>query len=201
MCWMAPEILMSASVNVWPGAITTDGETFQPTPSSRPSLSPVPFVAMPPLPFSPVKFSGEIERVRAFESRGRSPRPDTTPDCATAKAAAAPRVRAQAARRAARESELMSFLLGRFRRESIPAALCALRREGAGRRGLTRRGEGFPAERPEEGEVGEPERRPHEREPREVGRRAEEPVARGRKPHDEEPAEERLDAVLEQVRH
>jgi hypothetical protein len=40
----------------------TDGETFQPWPSSRAAFLPVPSVAMPPLPFSPVKFSGLIER-------------------------------------------------------------------------------------------------------------------------------------------
>ena len=34
---------------------------------------------MPPLPFSPVKFSGEIERVFAFERRGRSPTPVVMP--------------------------------------------------------------------------------------------------------------------------
>ena len=32
-------------------------------------MAPVPSVAMPPLPFSPVKFSGEIERVFASDRR------------------------------------------------------------------------------------------------------------------------------------
>lgn len=40
-------------------------------PSAAPAL--VPSVAMPPLPFSPVKFSGLIERVCAFERRDRFP--------------------------------------------------------------------------------------------------------------------------------
>ena len=40
----------------------------------------MPSVAMPPLPFSPVKFSGEIDRVRALDSLQRllrlTPRPE-----------------------------------------------------------------------------------------------------------------------------
>ena len=47
----------------------TEGETFQPWPSSRAAFLPVPSVAMPALPFSPVKFSGLIERDWAFETR------------------------------------------------------------------------------------------------------------------------------------
>ena len=51
-----------------------EGETFQPRPepfgpSPRAWILPVPSVAMPPLPFSPVKFSGEMERVFADDSR------------------------------------------------------------------------------------------------------------------------------------
>ena len=38
-----------------------------------------PSVAMPALPFSPVKFSGLIERVCAFDSRDRLPRPMPSP--------------------------------------------------------------------------------------------------------------------------
>ena len=51
----------------------TEGETFQPCPRSRAAFLPVPSVAMPALPFSPVKFSGLIERVWAAESRQRLP--------------------------------------------------------------------------------------------------------------------------------
>src|SRR5438876_12144703 len=52
----------------------TEGETFHFCPSSRAAFLPVPSVAIPPLPFSPVRFSGLIERVFAFESRKRLPR-------------------------------------------------------------------------------------------------------------------------------
>ena len=74
ICWMAPEPWMSASVKVFPASICTDGEIFQPCPSSRAACAPVPSVAIPPLPFSPVKFSGLIDRDFALESRGRLPR-------------------------------------------------------------------------------------------------------------------------------
>ena len=70
---------MSASTNVSCGAIDTDGETFQPCPSSRPGPAPVPSVAMPPRPFSPVKFSGLIERVSASASRQTLPSPTPRP--------------------------------------------------------------------------------------------------------------------------
>ena len=53
---------MSASVKVSPGAISIEGETFQPTPRSRAQTAPVPSLARPPAPGAPVKFSGEIER-------------------------------------------------------------------------------------------------------------------------------------------
>ena len=69
ICWMQPGPLISASVKVVPALMLTDGETFQPWPSSREARLPVPSVAMPALPFSPVKFSGLIERVWAFEVR------------------------------------------------------------------------------------------------------------------------------------
>src|SRR5215213_2391289 len=62
MCWIAPGPVISQRVNVWPGSMRTDGETFQPWPRSWAAPSPVPCVAMPALPFSPVKFSGEMER-------------------------------------------------------------------------------------------------------------------------------------------
>jgi len=79
---------MSASTNMAPGAIDTDGEIFQPRPSSRPGPAPVPSVAMPPRPFSPVKFSGLIERVSASARRhtlaSPTPRPFHAPLSVTA---------------------------------------------------------------------------------------------------------------------
>ena len=48
-----------------------EGLTFQPRPRYLAAFWPVPVVAIPPLPFSPVKFSGEIERVWAPEVRYR----------------------------------------------------------------------------------------------------------------------------------
>ena len=62
ICWMVPGPLMSAISKVLCAATRTDGETFQPWPRSRAQPSPVPVVAIPPLPFSPVKFSGLTER-------------------------------------------------------------------------------------------------------------------------------------------
>ena len=69
---------MSASVNVSPGAILTNGFTFQPLPSSRAqpdalatlrlSLSATGSASAPALR-APVKFSGLIERERASERR------------------------------------------------------------------------------------------------------------------------------------
>ena len=71
---MAPEPSMSATVNVSPGAMRTEGEIFQPWPRSRAQLAPVPSVAVPALPFSPVKFSALMERVFALDSSDRLPR-------------------------------------------------------------------------------------------------------------------------------
>src|SRR5437016_817392 len=68
MCWIAPGPAMLQSVKVFPGSIRTLGEIFQPTPSSRAAFLPVPSVAMPALPFSPVKFSGLIDRDLALLS-------------------------------------------------------------------------------------------------------------------------------------
>ena len=78
MCWIAPGPSISARVKVSPGLMLTEGEIFQPWPRSRATLAPVPSVAMPPLPFSPVKFSGLIERVFALESRESPPMPGVT---------------------------------------------------------------------------------------------------------------------------
>src|SRR5580704_1385862 len=74
ICWIAPDPSMSASVNVSPGWMITNGETFQPWPRSRAICAAGPSVDMPPLPFSPLKFSGEIERDLALESLARLPR-------------------------------------------------------------------------------------------------------------------------------
>src|SRR6516162_5343300 len=79
MLWMAPGPWMSATTYVAPAATSFDGETFQPRPRSRAGPAPVPSVAMPPRPFSPVGFSGLIDRVRAVDSRARLPRPRPNP--------------------------------------------------------------------------------------------------------------------------
>jgi hypothetical protein len=56
-----------------------DGDIFQPGPSSRAARAPVPSVDRQAWPFSPVKFSGLIERLRACDTRdklpGKGPRP------------------------------------------------------------------------------------------------------------------------------
>src|SRR5579862_624296 len=76
ICCIAPEPLISAMVKVSPGFITMNGLTFQPCPSSRAASFALPFskVAIPPLPGSPVKFSGPIDRVFASDRRDRLPR-------------------------------------------------------------------------------------------------------------------------------
>src|ERR1017187_5083119 len=76
---MQPGPLISPRVNVLPASIRTEGDTFQPLPSSRDAPLPVPSVAIPALPFSPVKFSGLIDRDCAFETRQRLPRLRTRP--------------------------------------------------------------------------------------------------------------------------
>src|SRR5690554_3249287 len=53
----------------------TEGDTFQPCPKSLAHSLPVPSVAMPPLPFSPVKFSGLMERLFALDNKDRLFRP------------------------------------------------------------------------------------------------------------------------------
>src|SRR5215212_10189133 len=58
-----PEPSMPAIGNVVPGAMITEGETFQPTPRSRAASAPVPRVALPPRPLAPSKFSALIDRV------------------------------------------------------------------------------------------------------------------------------------------
>src|SRR5437867_7337346 len=71
ICCISPDPLISARVKVFPGSITTKGLTFQPCPKSRAAWDAVPCTAAPPLPFSPVRFSGPIENVLAFERRYR----------------------------------------------------------------------------------------------------------------------------------
>src|SRR4029078_6201952 len=60
MCWIAPRPGRSASVNVSPALMPTDGETFHPLPRSRAALAPVPSVAWPPRAL----LAGEVWRVR-----------------------------------------------------------------------------------------------------------------------------------------
>ena len=76
MCWIAPEPSMSASTNVSCGAIDDRRRDLPSRPSSRPGPAPVPSVAIPPRPFSPVKFSGLIERVSASARRHTFAEPD-----------------------------------------------------------------------------------------------------------------------------
>src|ERR1700761_873723 len=71
---------MSPSTSVSPGATRFDGEISPPRPSPRAWIAPVPSSAMPPLPFSPVGFSGLIERDFAEDSRDRLPRCNPRPE-------------------------------------------------------------------------------------------------------------------------
>src|SRR4249920_2599052 len=66
---MDPEPFISAMVNVVCALISTDGLTFHPFPRSREADAPVPFSAIPPFPFSPLKFSGLIDRLFASDNR------------------------------------------------------------------------------------------------------------------------------------
>src|SRR3954452_25189652 len=74
ICWIAPGPSISARTPVALPAISMLGEIFQPCPSSRAELAPVPSVAFPPSPFAPVKFSALIERVCADDNRDKFPR-------------------------------------------------------------------------------------------------------------------------------
>ena len=69
ICWMAPGPSISASVQVSPASMRIEGEIFQRGPRPRAWTAPVPSVAWPPPPLAPEKFSGEMERVLADESR------------------------------------------------------------------------------------------------------------------------------------
>ena len=80
ICWIAPSPAISASVKVPPGSMTTYGDIFQPGPRSRAWRAAGPSTAIPPLPFSPVKFSGLIERDSAFDRRDKLPRWRPSPE-------------------------------------------------------------------------------------------------------------------------
>ena len=71
ICCIAPPVLICASSHVSPAAISRDGDIFQPRPRFLAAVAPVPEVAMPPLPTSPVRFSGDMERDLALDSRER----------------------------------------------------------------------------------------------------------------------------------
>src|SRR5580658_7674783 len=79
ICWMAPGPAMSARVKVERAATLTIGETFHPWPRSRAAFLAAPSTDIPAFPFSPVKFSGPIERVWASERRKRLPRLEFSP--------------------------------------------------------------------------------------------------------------------------
>src|ERR1700685_4114747 len=79
ICWMAPGPVMSARVKVDRAATLTIGETFHPWPRSRAAFLAAPSTDIPPLPFSPVRFSGLIERDWASERRKRLPRLEFSP--------------------------------------------------------------------------------------------------------------------------
>src|SRR5277367_1361367 len=66
---MHPGPVISARVTVVLALISMEGETFQPWPSSREACAPSPLVAMPAWPFSPVKFSGLMERDSTLSRR------------------------------------------------------------------------------------------------------------------------------------
>src|SRR5580658_590373 len=66
---MEPGPVISARVNVVLLLMSMEGETFQPCPNSREAPLPVPLVAMPARPFSPVKFSGLMERDSTLSRR------------------------------------------------------------------------------------------------------------------------------------
>src|SRR3569833_3259880 len=76
---MAPGPVISASVKVDFAGTRTKGETFQPCPRSRAAPRAAPSVDVPALPFSPVKFSGPMERVLALDKRLRFPRLRSSP--------------------------------------------------------------------------------------------------------------------------
>src|SRR5260370_12214590 len=70
---IGPAPAMSARTFPSPGSITMYGETFHPRPSLRAGLFAGSGEAIAPLPFSPVGFSGLIERLSAFDRIERLP--------------------------------------------------------------------------------------------------------------------------------
>src|SRR5471030_2164333 len=76
---MAPGPSISAIVYVVCFFMTTLGLIFHVWPKSRAGPAPVPVVAIPPLPFSPLKFSGLIDRVWASDKRYKLPRLTPSP--------------------------------------------------------------------------------------------------------------------------
>src|SRR3954447_525508 len=70
---MAPGPSISAKVTVLLALTCMKGETFQPWPRSRAAPRAGPLVDIPALPFSPVKFSGLIDRVFASDNRNKLP--------------------------------------------------------------------------------------------------------------------------------
>src|SRR5271154_92487 len=81
-----PGQLISPRVSFFPGSITIKGFTFHPRPRSRAALEATPSAAVPPFPFSPLKFSGLMENDFASDVRNMllSPlaRPSYAPGCA-----------------------------------------------------------------------------------------------------------------------
>src|SRR5436190_21970292 len=69
ICWIQPPLFISANVKVVFDLITTLGLTFHFWPRSLDGPAPVPVVAMPPFPFSPLKFSGLMDLVLASDRR------------------------------------------------------------------------------------------------------------------------------------
>src|ERR1017187_1463302 len=90
ICWIAPGPVMLASVNVACAPTRTEGEIFQPWPRSRAAFLPVPSVAMPARPFSPMKLSGPMERDCALETRYKFPKSTFNPSNASAAGSAEP---------------------------------------------------------------------------------------------------------------
>src|SRR5271166_298488 len=73
ICEIAPAPAISARTFTSPGSMTTYGATFHPRPSLRAGLLVGSGSAIAPLPFSPVGFSGLIERLSASERIARFP--------------------------------------------------------------------------------------------------------------------------------
>src|ERR1700691_5927685 len=73
ICAIAPAPEISASTFTSPGSMTTYGATFHPRPSFLAGLLAGSGLAIAPLPFSPVGFSGHIERLSAVERIARLP--------------------------------------------------------------------------------------------------------------------------------